>query len=76
MLSHKPQRIAWSQDVDGTPLPLKGSQVVNDAPPGAYRIKPTTMPCYACGVLAMPHDMVLASGGRLTVTVTYRPTIR
>jgi len=61
---------------DGTPLPLKGSQVVSDAPPGAYRIKPTTMASYACGVLAMPHDMVLAPGGRLTLTITYRATIR
>jgi hypothetical protein len=34
------------------------------------------MPSYACGVLAMPHDMVLAPGSRLTLTVTYRPTIR
>ena len=61
---------------DGTAVSLKGPQVVSGAPPGAYRIKPTLMRSYACGVLAMPRDMVLTPGSTLNLTITYRPTIR
>jgi hypothetical protein len=34
------------------------------------------MKSYAVGVLAVPADVVLAPGGRLVITVTYRPIIQ
>ena len=61
---------------DGTAVSLKGPQVVSGAPPGAYRIKPTLMRSYVCGVLAIPRDMVLTPGSQLTLTVTYRPIVQ
>lgn len=61
---------------DGTALPAKGPRTVGDAAPGRYRIKPAVMRSYACGVVAMPGDMVLTASGRLIITITYRPIVQ
>ena len=63
-------------DPDGTAHPYKGPQTIAGAVPGRYRVKPTIMRSYACGLLASPATMVLPPSGRLTITITYRPIIQ
>jgi hypothetical protein len=61
---------------DGTPRPGKGPQSFANAAPGRYRVKPAALRSYAAGIVALPADMTLASGGTLEITITYAPIIR
>jgi len=61
---------------DGTPRPGKGPQSFANAAPGRYRVKPAALRSYATGIVALPADMTLASGGTLEITITYAPIIR
>ena len=60
---------------DGEGQPSKGPQTFANLAPGRYRIKPLVMRSYACGVLALPGDLMLTPAGRLVITITYRPII-
>jgi FKBP-type peptidyl-prolyl cis-trans isomerase len=60
---------------DGTPLPLEGPRTVSSAAPGQYRVEPTRLRSYACGVLATPDDLRLAPFGTMIITITYRPIV-
>lgn len=61
---------------DGTPLNAKGSHTFTSVVPGRYRIKPQDLRSYAIGLLSSPRDMILTSGGTLSITINYRPIVQ
>jgi len=61
---------------DGTAHDGKGPRTFADVAPGRYRIKPTAIPLYTIGTVAMPRDMMLVPGGTLEITIAYVPIVR
>jgi hypothetical protein len=61
---------------DGTTRSAKGPHTFADAVPGPYRIKPEKIGSHAIGLMVSPADMVLAPGGVLVITITYKPIVQ